>query len=370
MADTETAAAPALKELINASRLKRVARILAEVAPDVDAGVFQKAALKGLEPLSIMERVRHVAQALHGALPGSYRQQLAVLHELSPRLADEGFLNLALPEFVALHGLDDFSASMDALKAFTSMGTSEFAIRPFLRQDLARTLKVMERWSRDRDEHVRRLASEGCRPRLPWSFRLDALCRDPSPIAPILDNLKADPSLMVRRSVANNLNDITKDHPDWALARLTGWPLDEPHTAWIARHALRSLVKKGDARALKIVGADDSADVALEDLSVSPKRLRIGGEIAISFGLRSTSDKAQRLVVDYAVHYVKKNGSTSPKVFKLKNLTLDAGASESFTKRREVRDFTTRVHHAGRHRVEVLVNGRLLGGADFELTVA
>lgn len=370
MADTQTAAAPALKELINASRLKRVARILAEVAPDVDAGSFQKAALKGLEPLSIMERVRHVAQALHGALPGGYREQLAVLRELSPRIADEGFLNLALPEFVALHGLDDFTASMDALKAFTPMGSAEFAIRPFLRQDLARTLKVMERWSRDRDEHVRRLASEGCRPRLPWSFRLEALCRDPSPIAPILDNLKADASLMVRRSVANNLNDITKDHPDWVLSRLQGWPLDQAPSAWIARHALRSLVKKGDARALKLVGADDSADVALEGLSVTPPRLRIGGEIAIAFRLRSTSSTSQRLVVDYAVHYVKKNGSTSPKVFKLKNLTLDSGASETFAKRRELRDFTTRVHHAGRHRVEIMVNGRLLGGADFVLTSA
>jgi 3-methyladenine DNA glycosylase AlkC len=370
MANTETPAAPALKELVNASRLKRVARALAEAAPHADAVAFRKTVLRGLEPLSIMARIRHVAQSLHGALPGNYRDQLAQLRALAPRIADEGFLNLALPEFVALYGLDDFSASMDALKTFTCAGSSEFAIRPFLRQDLARTLKVMDRWSGDRDEQVRRLASEGCRPRLPWSFRLDALCRDPSPLAPILDRLKADPSPMVRRSVANNLNDITKDHPDWVLARLQGWPLADPHTAWIARHALRSLVKKGDAGALKIVGADDSADVALEDLSVSPQRLRIGGEIAIAFRLRSTSARAQKLVVDYAVHYVKKNGSTSPKVFKLKNLTLAAGEGAPFAKRRAVRDFTTRVHHAGRHRVDVRVNGRTLGGADFELTAA
>ncbi|MEP6771946.1 MAG: DNA alkylation repair protein, partial [Polaromonas sp.] len=225
-------------------------------------------------------------------------------------------------------------------------------------------------WAKDESEHVRRLASEGSRPRLPWSFRLDALMADPDLAAPILDALRADSSLYVRKSVANHLNDITKLHPDWVLGRLKSWPLENPHTAWIARHALRTLIKQGNRQALGVIGAGKKAAVGITGLSIIPKKLTLGERMALSFTLQSTSRQSQRLVVDYAVHYVKKSGSSSAKVFKLKELTLAAGESVRLSRSQIVRDFTTRVHHAGRHAVDIMVNGECLASGHFDLAKA
>ncbi|HEY5791704.1 MAG TPA: DNA alkylation repair protein, partial [Chthoniobacterales bacterium] len=251
----------------------------------------------------------------------------------------------------------------------TAFGSSEFAIREFLRLDLARTLKVMEKWSRDGGEHVRRLASEGSRPRLPWSFRLEALIADPAPVAPILENLKADPSLYVRKSVANHLNDITKDHPEWVLKRLTAWPRENSHTQWIVKRALRTLIKRGDRAALTVIGAGEKARVAVSHFAIEPRRIRLGESVAMGFHLDSRSAQPQKLVVDYAVHYVKKSGATSAKVFKWKELTLLPGQSVTLSRRQSIRNFTTREHYAGRHAVDLSINGEKLASAAFELIV-
>jgi 3-methyladenine DNA glycosylase AlkC len=225
----------------------------------------------------------------------------------------------------------------------------------------------MRQWAKDDDEHVRRLASEGSRPRLPWSFRLESLMLDPSPILPILDSLKADNSLYVRKSVANHFNDITKDNPGWVLDQIEGWSLDNPHTAWIARHALRSLIKKGDRRALTIMGAGHAAQVRVEQVSVSPEHVRLGDRINLSVRLTSTAEQSQRLIIDYALHYVKKSGGTSAKVFKLKTLDLAAGESVVVSREQQIRNFTTRVHYAGKHELDILINGECLARTFFDL---
>ncbi|UUZ63330.1 DNA alkylation repair protein [Polaromonas sp. P1-6] len=239
---------PALKEIFDANRFRHVAAETTAVYPRFDTARFLALSLPGLDTLTLMQRLRRMTESLHATLPSDYKKTIGILRKLAPRI-NRGFVTLVLPDYVGLHGQDDFDTSMEALKFFTAFGSSEFAVREFLRRDPARTLAVMQAWSRDESEHVRRLASEGCRPRLPWSFRLEALMAEPALAAPILENLKADPSLYVRKSVANHLNDVTKIHPDWVLERLESWPLDNPHTAWIARHALRTLIKQGDRRA-------------------------------------------------------------------------------------------------------------------------
>jgi len=285
---------------------------------------------------------------------------------LAPRL-NSAFVSLFLPHFVASYGLHDFKRSMAALKYFTTFGSAEFAIRHFLLHDLERTLAIMQTWSLDDTDHVRRLASEGSRPRLPWSFRLAAVQANPELCASLLDNLKADRSLYVRKSVANHLNDITKDHPDWVLSLIEGWNLDNPYTAWIARHALRSLIKQGNTRALTIMGAGAKAEVKLHDLSVTPAVITLGERITLSFNLESTAATAQKLVVDYAIDYVKSAGHSAAKVFKLKAFTLGAGEQHSLRREQHIRALTTRKHYPGRHTVHVLVNGERLGSAQFEL---
>lgn len=366
-AATAATAAPALKHLIDDRALRALAAVFAELTPGFQRKRFLAAATEGLEALSIMQRVHRIAEALGAALPGRYADQLDAVCAAAPK-ATGAFVNMGLCDFVATHGLQDPVASLRALKRLTPHGSAEFAIRPFLRQDLAGTLKTMAAWTTDADAHVRRLASEGSRPRLPWSFRLEALVADPAPLAPLLNALRADDSLYVRRSVANSLNDVSKDHPDWVFEHLGDWDLDDARSAWIVKHALRGRIKRGDPRALQLIGASDGADAAVERLTLEPARVTLGGEVAIAFELRSTSQADQRLVVDYVVHYVKKNGSASPKVFKLKTIDLAAGASVPIRIRRALRDFTTRTHHAGTHVVEVQVNGRTLGRGEFELT--
>ncbi|MES2046151.1 MAG: DNA alkylation repair protein [Pseudomonadota bacterium] len=359
-------AAPALKEIFNAERIRHIADETRAVFPAFDTGRFIALCRDGLDELSLMARLRRVAEALHATLPEDYRVALDVLRDLVPRL-NSSFVTMALPDFVALYGQGHFELSMEALKFFTTFGSSEFALRYFLRRDPSRTLSVMERWARDENEHVRRLASEGSRPRLPWSFKLDAVIADPSLTQDIIETLKADPSRYVRKSVANHLNDIAKDNPDWVLERIEGWPRDNAATTWIARHALRTLVKRGDRRALTILGAGEVADIDVVDFTVAPRTIALGESISLSIALRSTSARGQRLVVDYAVHYVKRSGATTAKVFKLRTIDLAPREAVKIVHRQTVRDFTTRIHHPGRHSVELLVNGLVLAVDAFVL---
>jgi 3-methyladenine DNA glycosylase AlkC len=226
----------------------------------------------------------------------------------------------------------------------------------------------MIRWAHDSDEHVRRLASEGCRPRLPWGQRLPELIRDPSPIAPILETLREDPSLYVRKSVANNLNDIAKDHPDWVLDRLESWDRENPHTNWIARRGVRTLVKNGHPRALGLLGVKHGASVAAS-IEATPKRLRLGDTLRLQAVVDSRSKKKQRLVVDYIIHYQRPNGRTSKNVFKWKELDLHPGTQIHLAKSQKIQDFTTRKHHPGRHAIDLQVNGVTEASTEFTLRV-
>ncbi|EJM05871.1 MULTISPECIES: DNA alkylation repair protein [unclassified Pseudomonas] len=365
MSTTDTAA-PALKEIFNAERLQHIASEMSAVYPAFKAKAFLKHAQDGLAELSVMQRMARVSESLHAVLPLDYEDSLNVLRELAPRL-NSGFVSMCLPHYVASYGGHAFDTSMDALKYFTTFGSSEFAIRHFLRSDLERSLERMHDWTRDENHHVRRLASEGSRPRLPWSFRLDAVQADPQLAAGILDRLKADESLYVRKSVANHLNDVTKVHPEWVLDTIEGWSLDNKHTAWIAKHALRSLIKQGDLRALTVIGAGAKAEVELLDVQVEPAVVRLGEAITLSFVVKSTVAHEQRLVIDYSIDYVKANGGVSGKVFKLKTVGLAGFEREVVGRRQVIRDFTTRKHFVGRHGVRVMVNGEVLASTVFEI---
>lgn len=354
------------KHWFNTARYTAIADAVSALAPRFDRKRFLQLTLDGLNERELMDRVRQTAIALGATLPGDYSKQLAVVLRVAPTVG-HGFVGVALCDFVARFGLDDPDRSLKALRELTRHGSAEFAVRPFLVRDQARTLAVMESWARDPDEHVRRLASEGSRPRLPWGLRLAAFVRDPSPTAPILELLKADPSLYVRKSVANHLNDIAKDHPSWVIARVKNWDRSHAGTGWIVKHALRTLIKQGEPRALGLLGVGGAPKLRIERFAITPRRLTLGGRITLEAKLSSTSKKPQRLALDYVVHYVKSNGATAAKVFKWKVLSLEPAAAIHLTKSQLVRDFTTRRHHAGTHRVELQINGRRLAATAFFL---
>ena len=352
--------------MLGPAALDAIAAAGVAASPRFDRDGFLAAAGQGLAALSIMQRVRHIADALHVALPAEPAAALPILRAMGPHLT-HAFQGVAVSEYAARHGLPAFDEALETIAALTRHGSGEFAVRPFLAADPARTLAHMRRWALHEDAHRRRLASEGSRPRLPWATRVPALQADPTLAAPILETLKADPSLYVRKSVANHLNDISRERPGWVLEHLARWDQREPATRWITRHALRSLIKAGEPGALALIGAGGAPEVALEEFSITPAALRLGGRIALRAVLRSRAEVAQKLVVDYRVHYVRAGGRHGAKVFKLRTILLAPGAQVSLATGQEIRDFSTRRHYPGQHRVELLVNGEALAQASFEL---
>ncbi|MEM6704722.1 MAG: DNA alkylation repair protein [Acidobacteriota bacterium] len=353
-----------LKELISRTAVRRLGRELEAHRP-FPRQRFVRAAARGLEEKELKDRVLHVAAALRKALDERFSAAADhIVGSLPPPLpsTDEltsQFLYWPYCTFFELYGDDpnDFDTSMQALHQLTQRFSAEFAIRPFLLREPERTFAVLDEWSRDPSPHVRRLCSEGSRPYLPWGRRLGFLIDDPSPTLPLLRRLVSDESLYVRRSVANHVNDLARHAPELAL-ELTHdwWQSGTDEQRWVVRHALRSLVKKGDARALEILGYGPVKVSA--SLSARPETVAIGESIALHLEVKSRAKRAQPLLVDYAVHFVKADGSARPKVFKWKQIELTPGASLSLQKKHSFRQVSTRRHYPGTHRIEVQINGR------------
>ena len=315
--------------------------------------------------LELKGRLRRAAEVLGDALPRDYGKAIAILREVERHFS--GFDHLLFAEVVERRGVEHFDASMDALEVFTR-SSAEFAVRPFLRRYPERGFARMLAWTQHESEHVRRLASEGCRPRLPWASALDELKRDPSPILPILERLKDDPSEYVRRSVANNLGDIAKDHPELAVDVVTRWLAESPARAPLAKHALRDLLKKGHRRALHLFGVGDKPAVEVETLVVTPKRVALGGSATLTLSIRARRKAAQRLRLEYAMTYARPAGRTGRKVFKIADVELASGERLTLSRKLSFVDRSIRKHHAGLHVVTLLVNGHALGEARLRLT--
>lgn len=355
----------ALKEMFSKAYYSRLAEAVNQIHKPFRTDLFLRQVLEPLPALSLNERMRHTSTVLKQHLPESYQTTIGILRDVAP-LADRGYTALVFPDFVSQFGTNDLATSLDALHYFTKFGSSEFAVRTFLKIDFEGTIRVMHEWSSDDDEHVRRLASEGSRPRLPWSFKLDAVINNPGSTRGILENLKEDDSLYVRKSVANHLNDITKDSPQYVLKLIKGWDQKHVHTQWIIKRGCRSLFKLGDKQSLKVFNYTQNVQVSIKKFSITQK-VNIGGVLTFGFDLVSLSAKTQRLMVDFKIHYVKKSGQSSAKVFKLKEIELKPGEIIPILKNQRFQDFTTRKHFAGKHKLEIVVNGEVLKRAAFEV---
>jgi 3-methyladenine DNA glycosylase AlkC len=255
---------------------------------------------------------------------------------------------------------------MLALEEFTKYSSSEFAVRPFILQDQHKMMHQMQRWALHEDHHVRRLASEGCRPRLPWATALTSLKEDPSGIFPVLEQLQQDSSLYVRKSVANNLNDISKDHPETVKQIVRDWRGKHPFTDWILKHGCRSLLKKGDIETLRLFGFQSPANVSVEYLSLAQDRLSLGETLTFSFDVKNESGKSQSLRIEYGIDYVKANGKRSRKIFHLSQKNYPPGIVP-VVRRHTFKDLSTRKHYSGRHGLSILINGEEKAGTEFML---
>ncbi|MED3992159.1 DNA alkylation repair protein [Priestia aryabhattai] len=313
------------------------------------------------EDLALKERMRRITLSMHEVLPADYEEALHILYKAAPTVG--GLQGTVFPDYVELYGLNDWEASIKALAFFTPFSTSEFAVRPFLIQDQKRMLQQMIEWAGDENHHIRRLASEGSRPRLPWGQSVPALKQDPKQTLPILEQLKRDESLYVRKSVANHLNDISYIEKDWMLDVMKSWYGKDVKTDWIVKHACRSLLKKGDSEALSLFGYGDDPGVTVTGLGLHPHTITIGDSIDFSFEL--SVEKPMPLRIEYGIHYVKAKGNRTQKVFMLKNVQAKAGQTLTVTKKHGFKDLSTRKHYSGTHTLSVIVNGVVKAEADF-----
>lgn len=336
---------------------------------------FEKNVKERVDGLELKARVAVIAEELREFLPADYPTAIGILiATLGPEITPEqGMFNaghtlMPVAYFIECYGLDHAEISFAAIREVTKRNTGEYAIRPFLRRYPERTLNVMRQWAQDLSENVRRLASEGMRPRLPWATRLTAFVEDPSPVLEILEGLRCDTSRFVQKSVANNLNDIAKDHPDRVLDIAQRW-MNERHdeTSWIVRHALRTLLKKGNPRAMRILGFRPNVDIEVSPLVLAADSVQEGGSIAFRTSLKNLESICAPVLVDYVVHYVKSSGERKKAVFKLNTLMLEPGKNVTVEGNHSFRKVKTRQLYSGRHRIDVQVNGRMVVGCEFTL---
>jgi 3-methyladenine DNA glycosylase AlkC len=318
------------------------------------------------DQLELKQRIRHITISLGQSLPGAYAEALDIMNQIAEKCS--GFPYLFFPDFIEVFGLDHYELSIRHLEVFTKYSSAEFAVRPFIVKYTDVMMAQMLIWSEHPDPHVRRLASEGCRPRLPWSFALNDFKKDPTAILPILTALRQDPSEYVRKSVANNLNDIAKDHPQLVLQIAQDWYGKHPDTNWIVKHACRTLLKQGHPAALALFGFEKLSAVTVKDLSLQNTDVSMGEDLTFAFTILNGTTAPQKIRLEYGIDFVKSNGGRTCKIFKISEKTMES-EQLLITKTHRWREITTRVHYAGEHRLSIRINGVEMAESLFHLTL-
>lgn len=368
------------KNLFNRQIILVMARHFQLQWPEFDSKGFSDKASKNLDALELKERSDQIMNAMIKYLPSDFRKAgKVILASLSPSqegdifgaTADDdgiaGWAIMPMAHYVGLRGHKHFALSMTLFKELTKRFSSEFGIRFFLLDSPEKTLSTLKKWTKDNNRHVRRLVSEGTRPRLPWAMRLPLFIKDPSPVIELLDALKDDDEEYVRRSVANNLNDIAKDHPDVVADIAARWMKGaSKERKQLIRHACRTLIKNGHKKILRVLGFK-SPKIRQARIDISTPEVLFGDVLQFELSISSGSRMDQTLMVDYVIHHQKANGKTSPKVFKWRSTTLPAKKTLVLTKKHSIKKITTRVYYPGVHTVEMMVNGVSVGSADFQL---
>ncbi|MBX2825767.1 MAG: DNA alkylation repair protein [Gammaproteobacteria bacterium] len=361
------------KEWFDKTAATNLADQLSAADADFNKKKFVRLATRNLSKLEFSQRVQQFADAMRSELPEDIPQALDVIvRSLPPPLPDcesitDGYLQWPVGQFIADHGLPHLNESMRAMVELTQRFSSEYAVRPFVEHYPDAVFDQLMKLTAHESPHVRRWCSEGVRTRLPWGKKLTFLCEDPTPIWPVLDALRDDPELYVRRSVANNLNDITKDQPALVLKRCKRWARSgNPEVDWVIRHALRGLIKAGNPEALAAIGYREPRKLEVS-LKIKPARVQIGGHVNLAIDLQSADARKQKLMIDFIVHYVRKNGSSSAKVFKWTTVELPTKGSIALQKRHSMKETTVRALYPGVHYVEVQVNGHKLAQGKFTL---
>ncbi len=364
-------------ELFNPKKVHLLANELKSIYPDFKQKEFESEVVSAFAKLELKARINHIAKMLKKYLPSDYETAVNIIlkalpPELDPTLDDNDFgdfIYASYGEFVRLYGCnkEHLELSLEALSEITKRFSAEYAIRDFINTFPKESLEMLRRCALSENYHQRRLASEGLRPKLPWAKSLTIDYRKP---LEHLELLYSDQTRYVTRSVANHLNDISKVDAPLVLETLKRWrdskKQSKKEMEFIENHALRTLVKEGDREALGFLGYKQNPKVELKKFSISKTTVKIGE--ALSFELCLEAKEKTKLMVDYTIFFLTKFGRHSPKVHKLKRLSLEVGESVTLRKQHPFRaNMTTRKLYQGEHRVEVQINGRVVAKATFVL---
>lgn len=368
---------PLMKDGLGTAAVRRLAGALARSMNNFPIDNFCNEAEKGLHKLELKQRVHHLIKILHDYLPKDFVETAQVLlrvktnwHHGDESEPQRSFAAWPIIDYVAVYGIDQPVTALPLLSQLTGLFSAEFAIRPFISRHFELSYAHLLAWCDDPDANIRRLASEGTRPRLPWGARLHDFCKNPQPVLALLEKLKDDPCLIVRRSVANNLNDIGKDNPALVIELCRKWQQGATgERGWIIRHATRSLVKAGHAEVFALLGHTLNPKVSIRALALEANPVSMGEDLSFTMVLQSEANEVQSLVLDYAIHHRKSNQKQRAKVFKLKNLLLQPGQRVEIHKSHPFKQITTRKYYPGGHALELLVNGVSQARVEFTLLV-
>ncbi|HEK4788032.1 TPA: DNA alkylation repair protein [Clostridioides difficile] len=355
-----------LKNMYNRESLYEVAVAIQSVYNSFKVDEFIKSTMdETWNNLELKARCRKISMSLGMYLPEDYKEALSILEK-----SVTGFyFAFFFPDFVEVYGQDDINwdLSISALERNTEYWSSEFAVRAFIIKDEERMMAQMRKWSKHKSEHVRRLASEGCRPQLPWGQAISKFKKDPTPVLPILEQLKTDTSTYVQKSVANNLNDISKTHPDLVISIAKDWYGKNKSTNWIVKHGCRTLLKKGNRDVLALFGYDDTTSINIQDFTLETTSISIGEDLTFSFNI--LAKKATKTRLEYGIDYMKSNGKRNRKIFKISEVSLKENEKKSYMKKHSFADVSVRKHYPGIHSITIIINGVEKGKLDFELGV-
>ncbi len=354
-----------LKNAYSTQYITTLATQIKGVYPKLNATDFISDVLDTQWPQrELKDRMYHITRCLKQHIQHPYPKSIAILSKIVSQFGS--YEAMFFPAYIELYGLDDWQTSMPALAVFTQYSSSEFAVRPFIIQNPKKMMSQMTRWSTHKNYHVRRLATEGCRPRLPWAMALPEFKKDPELIVPILEALKNDPELYVRRSVANNLNDIAKDHPKLIYKIAKQWLGQNAELDWVVKHSCRTLLKKGDKKILNLFGYKKPKHVTVNKFTCD-KNVAIGESFNFKVDIKTDSKKLGQLRLEYAIHYLKSNGTLSQKVFKISESSIKE-SKKQINKNHSFKQLSTRKHYPGMHKISIIVNGELLKTRSFEVS--
>jgi 3-methyladenine DNA glycosylase AlkC len=361
-----------IKDIYSPVFYNKFADAVKSVVPAFDKKGFIKGIFgDNFEGKEWKDRMKHTTRVFHEFLAADFPEAVVLIQKIIDKLRDErpgegGLEYIFLPDYIETYGLDNFKDSVKAFEFITQFISCEFAVRPFILKYEEQMIKEMVKWSLHEKHTVRRLASEGSRPRLPWAMAIPFLKKNPEPILPILENLKKDPSESVRRSVANNMNDIAKDHPDVVITLAKRWKGISRETDAIIKHGSRTLLKQGHAEILEQYGLE-SKHIAVKDFRILTPEVKIGDSVEFEFSVTNQNTASHTVRLEYGIYYQKSKGHLARKVFKISEKVYEPNVTVRISRKQSFRLITTRVFHTGEHQVSIIVNGEEKGSLGFRL---